>query len=325
MRVIHIVTSLPRENWPRNTFIKSQIESLRDRGIHVDVFEINREPNIWNYFFGPFRFRKMLRKESYDLIHAHYLYPGILAVTQRKLPVVISYMGSEILGTPNDKGRVKIIGVFNIILSNVIQYMVDVIIVKSRNLFVKIKSKKPTYILPNGVDFNMFFPQDRQSCREQLGLATEAKIILFLGRPNDPRKNISLSTAAVEIYKKSTKDTENISFLAPNPTKPELIPIYMNAANVLIQTSLWEGSPNVIKEAMACNISIVSTKVGDVEDIIGTTEGCYLTSFNPKEIANKISTAIEYNRLTAGRKNIKHLRIENIAEKLEGIYLQALS
>ena len=105
----------------------------------------------------------------------------------------------------------------------------------------------------------------------------------------------------------------------------ELITYYMNAADVLLLTSLWEGSPNVIKEAMACNCPIVSTDVGDVRWVFGETEGCYLTSFDPEDVADKIKLALvfaeEKNR-TNGRKRIIEfgLDTETIANKIIDVY-----
>ena len=85
-------------------------------------------------------------------------------------------------------------------------------------------------------------------------------------------------------------------------------------------TSLWEGSPNVIKEAMACNIPIVSTDVGDVREVIGNTEGCYITSFEPEYIAEKIELALQFGKRTDGRENIKHLESSLIARKIIDLY-----
>ena len=95
---------------------------------------------------------------------------------------------------------------------------------------------------------------------------------------------------------------------------------YYNASDVILSTSLWEGSPNAIKETMACNIPIVSTDVGDVKDLFGTTEGCYLTSFDLSDVSDKLSKAINFAKRTKGRENISYLKAALVAKKLTDIY-----
>jgi glycosyltransferase involved in cell wall biosynthesis len=98
----------------------------------------------------------------------------------------------------------------------------------------------------------------------------------------------------------------------------------MNAADALILTSLNEGSPNVIKEAMACNCPIVSTDVGDVRDIIGNTQGCFVTNFDYTEIADKIYEATNYGT-TNGSNMIKNLTSKTIAGKIIDIYKNTIN
>jgi teichuronic acid biosynthesis glycosyltransferase TuaC len=93
---------------------------------------------------------------------------------------------------------------------------------------------------------------------------------------------------------------------------------------VVLLTSLWEGSPNVIKEAMACNTPIVSTDVGDVKEIIGKTEGCFITSFDPEDVSDKIKKALEFGKRTTGREDIKHLESGVVAKRIIAIYKNVL-
>ncbi|MDZ7721981.1 MAG: glycosyltransferase [candidate division KSB1 bacterium] len=104
---------------------------------------------------------------------------------------------------------------------------------------------------------------------------------------------------------------------------------YLNAADVLLLTSRWEGSPNIIKEAMACNCPIVATDVGDIREVFGETEGCYLTSFDPQDVADKLKTALtfaeQYGR-TKGRQRIFAIGLDSttVARKLISIYEKVL-
>ena len=99
----------------------------------------------------------------------------------------------------------------------------------------------------------------------------------------------------------------------------------MNACNVLLVTSFNESGPLVVKEAMACNLSIVSTKVGDVQEVISDTEGCYLVSYKPKDVAEKIKMALDFGKRTNSREKIKNYEITLIAERIKNIYYKIIN
>ena len=137
--------------------------------------------------------------------------------------------------------------------------------------------------------------------------------------PNRKEKNFKLLEESIKLI----NDDIEIHYLK-NITNQD-IPYYLNAANVIILSSLWEGSPNVIKESMSYNSSIVSTKVGDVEWVLGDTSGCFLSSFETLEFSKKITKAIEYSvehKKTNGRDRIIKLHLDslNISNKLISIY-----
>jgi len=96
--------------------------------------------------------------------------------------------------------------------------------------------------------------------------------------------------------------------------------LLMNAVDLVLMTSFTEGSPQFIKEAMACNCPIVSTDVGDVKDVIKNTKGCYITSYIPEDVATKIELALNYGKKTDGREHIKHFDNELIALKILNVY-----
>jgi len=213
--------------------------------------------------------------------------------------------------------------IYKIILNLFLKYW-DFKIVKSEEIYKSLKNKKNTHIVPNGVDYDNFFPIDKITARKELKWDNSKIHILFASDNERKEKNYELAKAALEILKKDSFNFE-LHFLKKIPM--DKINFYYNATDILLLTSLHEGSPNVIKEAMASNCPIVSTDVGDIKWIFGNTEGNFLCEFNSNMIYEKIKDAIRYryeNIFTKGRERLIqiHLTSNIIAEKLEVIYLQ---
>jgi len=140
-----------------------------------------------------------------------------------------------------------------------------------------------------------------------------------LAKPDNPRKNFKLLLDAEKLFEK--KDFE---ILNPYPIDNKEFPDYLNACNVFVLTSYNEGLPNVIKEAMACNIPVVSTPVGDVVQVLGDTQGCYIIDFEPKDKKNKLSKALAFGKKTSGRITIKDLDDRLVSNKIISMYNRAL-
>ncbi|MGE5343008.1 MAG: glycosyltransferase family 4 protein [Candidatus Omnitrophota bacterium] len=311
-------------------FIRSQGESLRQQGIEVEFFPI-RGRGIAHYLRHVFLLRRFLRKNRFDILHAHYGMCGWVAfLAFTRIPLVVSFMGDDLYGNADARGKKNGLDYVYIFFNTLLQYGVDAIVVKSENLAAHVVCKNKMQIIPNGVDGSVFKPMDRQDAARQLGrrAASKTKSILFLGNPANPRKNFNLLEKALVLMKKTkearetreTSDDPGLELLTPFPVAPALVPLYLNLADVLVLTSYKEGSPNVIKEAMACNCPIVATDVGDVQAVIRGTEGCYLTSFEPTDVAEKIQLALAFGKRTDGRERIRRLEIGRTARRLIRIY-----
>jgi glycosyltransferase involved in cell wall biosynthesis len=169
-------------------------------------------------------------------------------------------------------------------------------------------------VVPNGIDTERFCPQP--ACRSALGLAPDKQYVLFLGKPTNVRKNAALVMEAIQQL-----DDQTVVFLNPYPIPHEQVAQYLNSVNVLAVSSFMEGSPNVVKEAMACNCPIVATDVGDVKWVLGDTEGTYLSSFQADDFAAKLKKALEFSRIKArtnGDHRILHLGLDSrqVAERI---------
>ncbi|MCD4666011.1 MAG: glycosyltransferase [Bacteroidales bacterium] len=295
--------------------VYNQGESLKKSGIILDYFTIEGT-GVTGYLSNLLRLRKHIKKNNFDIIHAHYTYSGLLCLLSfiRK-PIVLSVMGCDAYGDFDFNGKRLPSYYLIMLLTQIIQPFMKTIIVKSNNINKYIYLKKKSYLVPNGVNFNLFKPKDSLSSRKKLNLPADKKIVFFLADSEDPRKNYKLMKQASGLFTK--KDIEVIN---PYPINNKIVPDYLNACDVFVLTSFNEGSPNVIKEAMACNCPVVSTDVGDVKEVISGTDGCYLTSFDPKDVADKIENALTFNKRTNGRENIKHLEASVIADKIINIY-----
>ncbi len=254
--------------------------------------------------------KKYLKNNNFDVIHAHYSLSAFVASLAGANPLIISLMGSDV----KSKGLIKVfIYVFKLI------FRWKQLIVKSEDMKKNLGIKN-TVIIPNGVDFELFIPKEKNISQAKLKWKSSNKHILFAANPNRFEKNFKLANQALSIINDPTIE---IHFLENVPH--DEISIWMNAADVILLTSLWEGSPNVIKESMACNRPVVSTMVGDISWLFGDEPGHFISTFEPINLAESISLALNYaqNHLnTNGRDRLAMLGLksEDIAKRIIGIY-----
>jgi glycosyltransferase involved in cell wall biosynthesis len=200
-------------------------------------------------------------------------------------------------------------------------YKWDLTIVKTEQMKELLNIGR-AHIIQNGVDINRFKPIPKSIARRYINYPEEKKIILFIAILNRPEKNKELAEKAAKELNNNGIELKHI-YNVPNSE----IPFYLNAADTLLLTSKWEGSVNVIKEAMACNCPVVTTNVGDVNWVIGNTEGCYITSFEAEDVAQKIKAALSYGKRTNGRQRIIELGLdsESVANKIVALYEEVIS
>ena len=300
-------------------FIKRQADSIVKNGHEIDYFKIIGKGTI-GYLGNIQGLKKKINSCNYDLIHAHYSFNGLLSLlTGTKVPIIVSYMGSDVYGDYNKQGKLLFSSLVNITISIIIQPFVNAIIVKSQNLTKKIFRNKYIFLIPNGIDLSIFKENNRKEARSYLGLKDDEKVVLFMGDKYNQRKNFNLIKDAIEYL------PQKPILLTPYPVSPDKTNIYYNAADLLALTSFNEGSPNVIKEAMACNCPIVATEVGDIQWLFGNEPGHYITSFDSEDVAEKIANAFQfrykYGR-TNGRERLINLGLDSdtIAMKIIGVY-----
>ncbi|MHC1703468.1 MAG: glycosyltransferase family 4 protein [Tenuifilaceae bacterium] len=288
-----------------NNIVFNQAVSLRKEGIDVSFYTIIGK-GFWGYLKHVFLLSRFLKTNTFDLLHAHYSFSAFVAALTGKRPLIASLMGSD----------AYISGLFRIVAYFFYRYVWNVTIVKSREMRDLLNFKN-AHIIPNGVDLNVFSISEKETARRKLGLPQDKKIIVFIADPSRYEKNFPLAELAVKLLNRS-----NVNLIAVHGISNSTIPDFMNAADVLLLTSKWEGSVNVVKEAMACNLPIVSTDVGDVKLNISGIKGCYVTRNSPEDICSKLELALEFNGCTNGREKLilMGLDSESVAKRIVKIY-----
>lgn len=304
IRVLVLTNMYPYEADPSfGTFVHAQVRALRELGVDIDVLFVNGRASRWGYVMGCCRFWRQLAFVRYDLIHAHYVFSGWIARAQLHLPIVQSFHGAgEMFG-------------YQGWLCKRLAPLVDEVIVTSAQHKAELGHEE-AHVIPCGVDLDLFSPRPRDEACGELGWEPSRSAVIWVGDPR-PEKRLGLIHTAYDLLRQRR---DNVDLHVVTKVPHTAIPTYMNAADVLVLASDFEGSPVVIKEAMACNLPIVSTAVGDVPEVIGDMEGCFLAEQNAEDLAANLDLALSFGRRTRGREVIQHLQVRGEAERIRDLY-----
>lgn len=288
-------------------FIIEQVEAINKLGITTDYFTVEQK-GLMGYLKSRKLLLQKIRSFQPDLIHAHYGMSGLLANLQRRIPVVVTYHGSDIN------------------INKTLRFSRISILLSKYNIFVsqaniqKSKVKKNFALIPCGVNTDIFKLMDKDAARQQLQLEKNKQYVLFSASFQNPVKNSVLAIEAVQ-------NIPNLELIELKGYTRQEVAVLMNAVDVCFMTSFTEGSPQFIKEAMACNCPIVSVNVGDVSEIIGETKNCYISSYDAHQLRRNLRIALQNNQRTKGRERIVEMRLEldTIAKKIVDVYKRVLT
>lgn len=318
-KVLHITNAMPSPDFPGyGVFIKEQIQSLEDPLLMHTWFINGRQEGKWAYVKALFQFHTKIK--GYDVIHCHHIYVGLLAaIIAPGKKKVVSFLSDE----------------FNLSTHGWKRWMYRFVVRRAQARIYK-KAIPPDLMqdpfskyLPNGVDLNYFQPGNKAEACRRLGLDSHKRYLLFVSG-NDlyrPEKRYTLLASALERLKQNSK-YENVEILPMVKATREDVPAYFQAAEMHVLTSLYEGSPNSVKESMACNVPVLATPVGNVRDMIADAPGCkIIEDENPERIAVQIAEMLDNTQAHDLRTVLmqKGLDMASVALQLKALYSQVFS
>jgi len=286
-------------------FVWQQAEQLRRLGHVVDVVNILGFQSKLNYLKGALEVVGKTRQVAYDVVHAHYGQSAVPACFRSKAPLVVTLHGSDVL-----KG-----GLFQSICSRVISNFVDAVIVVSEEM----RRWIPGFVIPCGVDLNVFRPYDRGDARDRLRLQKDKYLVLFPFDPGRSVKRYDLAQAVVERAVRDGLDAELVTVFAV--TNDEM-PWYYSAADAMLLCSDSEGSPTSVKEALACNLPVVATDVGDVREIMRGITGTRICTRDVGALAHGLREALYMSRrgVFEGRSAMRRYDQASTMKKIINVY-----
>jgi glycosyltransferase involved in cell wall biosynthesis len=291
--------------------IKDQLDALEQMGIRVEQFEIDRSKRFY-YLRAAWKvFQMSFQRNRFDVIHGFYGYCGLVARMQFRYPVIVTFQGSDLLGGKNTTLHKR-----DGMVGSLVARLVDSVIVMSKEM-KHFSRRKDTHVIPFGVNTQIFKSLSQAEQRQALNLPLDAKLVLFPWNPNRVEKNYHIAEEAMRILQ---QEDERIQLL-PLYNKPrELVAQYMNACDAMVLVSDHEGSPMAVREAMACNLPIVSVEVGDVPQLIQEVDGCYLCKPEAHDVADKLRRVLHTGQRTNSTQKITNMDVVWAAKQVFEVY-----
>jgi teichuronic acid biosynthesis glycosyltransferase TuaC len=325
LRVLAVTNMYPAPDAPTSgVFIEQQVEGLRRSGVDVQVLLFDRR----NLGRGVYRsvgrqLAEAVRRSPVDLVHV--MYGGVMADRATRclpgLPVLVTFHGSDLQGAAPGSGALeRLSAAYGVHASKRAALRASGVVVVAEHLARLLPAGLPARrvrVIPAGIDLDRFRPLDSVFCRSRLGWAPDRFHVVFATGNGDPVKRPELAREAVGRLAAAGCPAE---LHVLSGVTNETVPVWLNAADVLLLTSLREGSPTIVKEAMACERPVVSVDVGDVALQLRGIPGCHLAEADPGALASALESVFRGPRRARGRARAAEVSVEVTSGRLLEFY-----
>lgn len=318
MKVLIVTNMYPDATRPYNgIFVAEQVAAIErfHPDVHTEVCFIDGKKGKMEYLRSVRYVNQLIRKGEFDLVHIHFGLSGmyLLSPFKQKVPTVVTFHGSDI----QPKGGN---GWLTIHLSQYVAKKADVCLTLNDYMDAIVKHyNRNTFVVPCSVDMNLFKPMN---CRKQ---GNGIKIIFPCNRSMWV-KDYPLFESVIKMLR--TQYGIACESLTMENLSRQQVAELMNTANLLLMTSHAEGSPQAVKEALACNLPVVSTPVGDVNELLKGVKDCYVAKTRQtEELATLVVQSLQRNGCgMTGRERLKqlHLDPQSVGDKIYNIYEQSI-
>lgn len=303
-------------------FVRRQIESLAHRGVSVDIFFLRSRKSPLSILSDALMFLRRVGEFRPEVVHAQYgTMTSFFGAVLSAAPLVITFRGSDLNPAPS-------MGVLHSaagrLLSQLSVLRASRIICVSESLKNKLWwGRERCQVIPSGVDLSEFRPRPQNEARRLLGWPDSPPILLFNAGRSPAVKRLDLAQQAYECAQ-SFHPALELKILDGN-IAPELMPLALNAADCLLFASDWEGSPNIVKEALACDLPIISVDVGDVASRLKGVKNSRIVARSAIALGEAVAEIIGLRERSDGHNKVRGLDINTIAGDVERLYMAAIS
>ena len=293
------------------SFVRELVEDLRALGVSVDVLAFDGRKKKSRYAQAAFKLRRALRESRFDLVHAHYGLTGMVALAQRRVPTVVTFHGSD-TGNPRVRWQAWV--------SWVVARRATPVFV-SRDAAQRLGCPNAA-VIPAGVDVDLFRPRPAQEARRSLGWPVSGRFVLLPGARANPDKGAELFDSVVhELRRRGT----GLAAVSLEGFAREQVVDVMNAVDVMLMTSVFEGSPVAPKESLACMTPVVSVPVGDMPNLLAGLPGCAIAPRDPVALADAVLAALESGGDRALRERAEAFSGARMAQQVVDVYRDVLA
>ena len=323
-RVLFVTNAWPHESKPgHGAHAAREVSALRDAGARVRVLAIHGHRSRWAYAAAARDVARTNRRREFDLVHGFLGHAGAVARLQLRVPLVVTYTGSDLLGdhqgsaAATRKSRIEAAAFRQ--LARVASATITCAEHMERVLPARCRARN--HVVPTSVPLELFAPVARDEARAALGWPADEPVVLFAADPRRRVKNHGLAAAA---HAQLARARPDVRLRVAGSVAWEQMPLWMSAADVLLLTSRSEGSPGAVKEAMACELPVVSVAVGDVPAVIEGVPGCHVCAPDAASLADGLALALDHGRSPQARAAVAQFDVGPTARRVLRIYEQVL-